>query len=102
MMITRNRSETSGRREEVLRRIPMNLRFELAQWTAPLTEMANLAPGAVIELGKRVDEQAVSVLVEQRCIGKGQLVAIGERRGVRLSSVFAGAGPTPTDSTDPK
>jgi flagellar motor switch/type III secretory pathway protein FliN len=30
------------------------------------------------------------VWVEQRCIGRGQLVAIGERLGVRLLSVFAG------------
>ena len=26
--------------------------------------------------------------VEHRCIGKGQLVAIGDRLGVRLTSVF--------------
>ena len=42
----------------------------------------------MIDLRQRVDEQAVSVWIEQRCIGKGQLVAIGERLGVRLLSVF--------------
>lgn len=68
--------------------IPVNLRFEVAQWNAPLAEVGKLAPGSVIDLGQRVDEQAVSVWVEQRCIGKGQLVAIGERLGVRLLSVF--------------
>ena len=63
------------------------------KWNASLAEMANLAPGAVIDLGQRVDEQAVSVWVEQHCVGKGQLVAIGERLGVRLLSVFAGQSP---------
>ena len=69
--------------------IPVSLRFEVAQWNASLAEVGQLAPGSVIDLGQRVDEQAVSVWVEQRCIGKGQLVAIGERLGVRLLSVFA-------------
>jgi type III secretion protein Q len=69
--------------------IPVSLRFELAQWNASLAEIANLAAGAVLEIGQRIDEHAVSVWIEQRCIGKGQLVAIGERLGVRLVSVFA-------------
>ncbi len=69
--------------------IPVSLRFEVAQWQASLGEMAQLTAGSVIDLGRRVDEQSVTVWVEQRCIGKGQLVAIGERLGVRLLSVFA-------------
>jgi type III secretion protein Q len=69
--------------------IPVSLRFEVAQWNASLAEVGQLAAGSVIDLGQRVDEQAVSVCVEQRCIGRGQLVAIGERLGVRLLSVFA-------------
>jgi len=93
MDMTRTDSDTTPLEEAGFGEIPVNLRFELAQWNAPLAEMANLAPGAVIDLGKRVDEQAVSVWVEQRCIGKGQLVAIGERLGVRLLSVFDQKGP---------
>lgn len=68
--------------------IPVNLRFEVAQWSASLAEISKLAPGAVVDLDRRVDEQVVSVWVEQRCIGKGQLVAVGERLGVRLLSVY--------------
>lgn len=68
--------------------VAVNLRFEVAQWNAPLAEVGKLAPGAVVDLGQRVDEQTVSVWVDQRCIGKGQLVAIGERLGVRLLSVY--------------
>ena len=100
MNMTRTDSDTAPLEEAGFGEIPVSLRFELAQWNASLTEMANLAPGAVIDLGKRVDEHAISVWVEQRCIGKGQLVAIGERLGVRLLSVFAGQ--TPTEGTDQK
>jgi type III secretion protein Q len=76
--------------EAVFDDITVSLRFELVQWNASLAEVANLAPGSVIDLGERIDEKSVSVWVEQRCIGKGQLVAIGERLGVRLLSVFPG------------
>lgn len=76
--------------------IPVSLRFELAQWNASLAEVGNLAAGAVLDIGQRIDEHAVSVWVEQRCIGKGQLVAIGERLGVRLVSVFNGLAPPET------
>jgi len=71
--------------------IPVTVRFEVAQWQAPLGEVAALAPGSIIDLNQRVDAQAVSIWVEQRCIGKGQLVAIGERLGVRLLSTAASA-----------
>jgi type III secretion protein Q len=80
--------------------IPVSLRFELAQWNASLAEVGNLAAGAVLDIGQRIDEHAVSVWIEQRCIGKGQLVAIGERLGVRLVSVFAGLAPAGTKSSD--
>jgi type III secretion protein Q len=83
--------ETDAASTELVRfqEIPIILRFELPQWNASLAEMANLSAGSVIDLGQRIDEQSVSVWVEQRCVGRGQLVAIGERLGVRLLSVFA-------------
>ena len=81
--------------------LPVSVRFELAQWTASLAEVGNLAAGAVLDIGQRIDEHAISVWVEQRCIGKGHLIAIGERLGVRLVSVFAGVAasePKPSDA----
>lgn len=74
--------------EEVIDDIPVTLRFELAQWQAPLANVSGLAPGSVIDLGKSIDSQVITVWVGERCIGSGQLVAVGERLGVRLLSVF--------------
>jgi type III secretion protein Q len=73
--------------------IPVSLRFEVAQWHATLSEVSALAPGTIIDLGQRVDAQSVTVWVGQRCIGRGELVAIGERLGVRLLSIFQGQSP---------
>lgn len=80
--------------------LPVSVRFELANWTASLAEVGNLAPGAVLDIGQRIDEHAITAWVEQRCIGKGHLVAIGERLGVRLVSVFAGLAPPESKLTD--
>ena len=80
--------------------LPVSVRFELAQWTASLAEVGNLAAGAVLDIGQRIDEHAISVWVEQRCIGKGHLIAIGERLGVRLVSVFADLAPPESKSSD--
>jgi len=83
--------------------IQVGLRFELAQWQATLAEVACLAPGAVIELGHRIDDQSVSVWVGHRCIGKGQLVAVGDRLGIRLTAVFGAetsAGEAPRRSAE--
>lgn len=76
--------------------VPVMLRFELGQWQAPLSEVAQLTPGAVIDLGQRIDGQSIAMWAGQRCIGRGQLVAIGERLGVRVLSLAAperGAAP---------
>jgi type III secretion protein Q len=75
--------------EESREDIPINLRFELAQWQASLADISQLAPGSVVDLGRPIDSQTISVWVEQRCIGNGQLVAVGDRLGVRLLEVFA-------------
>jgi len=85
--MTNREMEFVGAREGAFDDVPVVLRFELAQWQAPLSEMAQLAPGAVIDLGHRIDNQSVAVWVGQRCIGRGQLVAIGERLGVRILSL---------------
>lgn len=80
--------------------VPVVLRFELAQWQAPLSELAQLASGAVIDLGHRIDSQSVAVWAGQRCIGRGQLVAIGERLGVRvlnLAGVERGEAPVASE-----
>jgi flagellar motor switch/type III secretory pathway protein FliN len=79
--------------------IQVDLRFELAQWRTTLADVSGLAPGTILEVGHRIDDQSVSVFVEHRCVGKGQLVAIGERLGVRLSSVFGANAATADAAT---
>lgn len=91
--MTNSAADDASAREAGFEEIPVGLRFELTQWQAPLGQVAALAEGAVIDLGQRIDEQSVSVWVEQHCIGQGHLVAVGERLGVRLLRVFGSGTP---------
>lgn len=93
--MTNREMESAGAHEGAFDDVPVVLRFELAHWQAPLSEMAQLAPGAVIDLGHRIDSQSVAVWVGQRCIGRGQLVALGERLGVRILSLVGQERSTP-------
>jgi type III secretion protein Q len=68
--------------------IPVTVRFELAHWNASLADVGRLVSGSIVDLRQPIDGKSVSVWVEERCIGTGQLVALGERLGVRLVSVF--------------
>ena len=52
----------------------------------PFEEVMNLAPGAIIELPKRADEE-LSILVNNKAIGAGRAVKVGENFGVRVTYI---------------
>lgn len=86
-------------REITPEEIQVTLRFELAQWRAALFEVAGLAPGSVIDTGQPIDEQTVTVWADQRRIATGHLVAVGDRLGVRLVTVFGTRAPDASSSS---
>ncbi len=49
-------------------------------------EVANLAPGAIIELPKLAEDE-LELLVSNRTIGSGRAVKVGENFGLRVSFV---------------
>jgi flagellar motor switch protein FliN/FliY len=54
--------------------------------TMPMQEVVNLSPGAIIELPKPADDE-LNVLVNNKAIGFGRAVKVGENFGVRLTYV---------------
>jgi flagellar motor switch protein FliN/FliY len=51
-------------------------------------EVMNLAPGAIIELPKNADDE-LDVLVNNRAIGFGSAVKVGENFGLRITRIGA-------------
>jgi flagellar motor switch protein FliN/FliY len=75
-----------------LRDLELRVSVELGSATMPLREVLELGPGAVIELDRLIGEP-VDVLVNGHPVGRGEVVAIGDAFGVRLTEILAGSPP---------
>lgn len=59
---------------------------QIATRNMSMREVANLAPGALIELPKLADEE-LEIVVSNRQIGVGTAVKVGENFGVRVNYI---------------
>ncbi len=70
--------------------ISVRLSVEVGAVRLPLRDVLALQPGAVHTLDRRVDAP-VDVLINDRLIARGEIVTIGDRFGVKLIEIVAGA-----------
>lgn len=52
----------------------------------PLDDILSLSPGAIIELNKSADDE-LPLLVNNKQVGTGMAVKVGENFGIRIESV---------------
>ncbi|MEM9415056.1 MAG: FliM/FliN family flagellar motor C-terminal domain-containing protein [Planctomycetota bacterium] len=58
----------------------------IASRSATVEEILSLGPGTILEMGKHADEE-LDVLVNNKPIGTGLPVKVGENFGIRISAV---------------
>lgn len=56
---------------------------QLSQRTMPLSEILNLTTGSIIEFDKPADSE-LELRVNNKCVGSGQAVKVGENFGLRV------------------
>ena len=66
------------------------LRFEVGHLTLSLGELRSIAPGHVFDLTQPLNRSPVRILAHGNVLGKGYLVAVGDRLGVRVSEFAPG------------
>ena len=66
--------------------LPMRLDFDLGHVDISLAKLRTLAPGYAFDLGA-APENAVTIRVSGREVGRGELVEIGGRLGVRINEL---------------
>jgi type III secretion protein Q len=71
--------------------LEVSLRFEVGELQVSLGELKTLKPGHVFDLGQPLNRCVVRVLAHGNVLGKGHLVAVGDRLGVRISDFAAGS-----------
>lgn len=65
--------------------IELPLTFELGEQTLTLGELGSIAPGYVFRLPQTVSETSIAIRLNGRVVGNGQLVALGDALGVRVT-----------------
>lgn len=63
--------------------VEVRLTVEVGAAKMTLSALAALGPGATFELDRRTDER-IDILVNDQLLAKGEVVAIGDRFGVRI------------------
>jgi type III secretion protein Q len=74
---------------ESLDAVEVTVTFDLGERQVPLRELKLLQPGYVFDLERPLEQSAVRVSVNGQLLGKGQLLAIGDRLGVRITEFAA-------------
>ena len=67
--------------------LPLVVRFGRA--IMPLRAVADLSPGAVVDMGRTPDEP-VELLVGERLVARGEVVIVGGNYGVRITELTSG------------
>ena len=84
----RQSKETSN---NILKQMPVNLSFQLGELTLTLEQLQDIQPGYVFELAERLDQTRAIVVANGKAIVEGELIAVGETLGIRLTE-FNGHG----------
>lgn len=75
-----------------LEQLPVQVTFEVGRQTLDLHVLASLQPGTLLDLACAVNGE-VRILVNQRCLGIGELVNIEDRLGVRIVRLLQAPAP---------
>jgi flagellar motor switch protein FliN/FliY len=73
----------------------------LAEKTMTVSQVMRLAPGTIIELPKSAEER-LDLLVNNKVIGRGDAVKVGENFGLEITEMGAEAGPQEESEPEPE
>jgi flagellar motor switch protein FliN/FliY len=66
--------------------IPVEISVEIGRTKLPIGELLSLSKGSIVELNKIAGETA-DIYVNERLLGKGEVVIVNERLGVRIVEI---------------
>lgn len=71
---------------ETILKLTVPVIVQVAQRHMPLDNILALGPGAILELEKPADSE-LELLINNKPIGKGEAVKVGENFGIRILSI---------------
>ncbi|CCD87190.1 RhcQ protein [Bradyrhizobium sp. ORS 285] len=82
-LMTQSQVQQQTPSEAEIDSIEITLVFECGRWPIPLGTLRSINEGHVFELGRSLD-CPIDILANGRCIGRGDIVRIGEELAIRL------------------
>ncbi len=73
--------------------VPVQVQAVLGRSTLEVNQLLKLAPGAVIELDRKVGE-AIDIYVNNRLVARGEVVLVEDHLGVTMTEIIKTAGTT--------
>ncbi len=70
--------------------IPLGVTVELGRTAMIINKMLQLTQGSVVELDKAAGEP-VEIFVNKKLLGKGEVIVVNERFGVRITEIISQA-----------
>ncbi len=68
--------------------VEIDLHFELQVLSTPLSELASMRPGYVVELPVPAGDAVVGLVAGGQLLGRAQLVSVGDRLGARILEIY--------------
>ena len=87
MTVAEPRLVESSETIELLMHVPLALTVELGRATMAIAELLKLGTGSVVTLDRSV-AHPVELLVNGRAIARGEIVAVDERFGLRITELL--------------
>ena len=72
--------------------VPVKVQAVLGRARMQVSQLLHLAPGAVLELDRRVGE-AIDIYVNNRLVARGEVVMVEEHLGVTMTEIVKGDRP---------
>ena len=85
---------SDGRNLDLLMNVSLGVTVELGRCTMRVGDVLKLGKGSVVELDRAAGEP-VDVLINRRVVARGEVVAVDDRFGVRLTELLARRTPRP-------
>jgi len=83
---------TADRNLDVLNDVCVRVAVEVGACKMPISQILTLGTGSLVQLN-RTAGAAVDMLVNGKLIGRGEIVAIDDNYGVRVTELVAGSEP---------
>ena len=68
--------------------VPIDISIEIGRTKMTIGELLSLSKGSIVEL-KKIAGDAVDIYVNGKLLGKGELIVVNEKLGVRVAKIVA-------------